>query len=306
MNKGGEGTRFPKRVGPQFYTTNWLGLRVTVMDGMGEHRRLEEYGLELIRRAHILLRYVLFDQLDDPATMEMAAGTPRGPDFDFTTSHFIFAGRWGSGPLYIAWDTNILIDYFEHGAAIWTDDKLPDEMEDDLQSELECLQFIFALWAIRDIRFIVLPEVVDDAKKKLSREGRRRRIRALVEFTQALQLVSAVDPEEEIPRDGLLNLPDSVRDAALAKVPAGLDRRMITAAHRRGAHVFLTRDRGVLRAAEAFHPLGLTITSPGELFENLLVAGAFNCILNPHNSYWPLPDQQRVAHLIRALPDYEL
>ena len=306
MNESREGKRFPKRVGPQLYTTNWRGLRTAVMDGMGEHRRLEEYGLELIRHAHILLRYVLFDQPDDPATMAMAAGTPRGPEFDFTTSHFIFAGRRGFGPLYIALDTNILIDYFKHGAAIWTDGKFPDDMEEDLQSELECLQFIFALWVIRDIRFVVLPEVVDDAKKKLVQEKRRQRIRALIEFTHALQLVSAVDPEEEISRDGLLNLPDSIKDAALAKVPTGLDQRMVAAAHRRGVQVFLTRDRRVQRAAEAFRSLGLTITSPGELFENLLVAGAFNCVLNPQNAYWPLPDQQRVAHLIRALPDYEL
>lgn len=298
-------SRFPLRLGVQEYTTTWNGLRVHVIDGMAEHRRLEDYGIELLRTVHVRLREGLAS-LDENWFQTLCAASPMGPEFDFATSRDIFGGRLGSGPLYVAWDTNLLIDYFKHGSAMWRGAPFADDSDEELLGELECLQLITALWVIRDIRFVMLREVIDDAKKRLSRERRLDRIRAFEEFANAMRLVSSMEPGDEVTRDGLLVLPPSVLESALHQVPQGLDQRMVRAAYRSGAQVFLTRDRGVLRAQDFFRPLGLFIASPGDLFENLLGAGAFNCIPNTQLAYWPLPDQQRVAHLIMSLPDYDL
>lgn len=35
--------------------------------------------------------------------------------------------------------------------------------------------------------------------------------------------------------------------------------------------------------------------------EALFGCGAFNCMLEPECAYFPVPDQMRVGHLIRAL-----
>jgi hypothetical protein len=47
--------------------------------------------------------------------------------------------------------------------------------------------------------------------------------------------------------------------------------------------------------------LGLLIASPLDLLEQLTACGALLAILRPETVYWPLPDLQRAAHLIRAL-----
>ncbi len=52
------------------------------------------------------------------------------------------------------------------------------------------LQFLVALWVLRDIRFIILPTTITDAKRKLTQERRASRLNAFREFTSALQLVS--------------------------------------------------------------------------------------------------------------------
>lgn len=274
------------------------------MDFMTEHRRLEHYGVQLLQRTIKTLNEVL--PRDSSASVQaMHRGWSRGPDFDYAASYDLFLGRHGVGPLYVAWDTNILLDYFEHGANLWADTELPETIPEDHHSELECLQLVFALWVIRDVRIVVLNECIDDAKKQLREEQRSARVNAFEEFSHALRLTPD-GSEDQISRAGLLALPDSAFNDALASVPRGLDQRMVSAAYRSGAHVFLTRDKGVLQARARFRPLGLLITSPGDLFQGLLETGAFNCVLNPALAYWPLPDQQRVAHLIRALPNYSI
>ncbi len=276
------------------------------MDFMAEHRRLESYGVALLERTIATLNSVIPDDPSLPDAQAMHRSWVQGPEFNFADSAILFSGRRGSGPFYAVWDTNILLDYFEHGSRLWSGRELPTELDDEYLSDLECLQLVMALWAIRDIRFVVLRESVDDAKKKLSQERRLLRRNAFDEFACALVLTPDGDSGHNISRHGLLALPRTVFDDAMNNVPRGLDRRMVSAACRYGAHAYVTRDKKVLRAAPHFRSLGLSIISPGDLFESLLAAGAFNCVLNPQLAYWPLPDQQRVAHLIRALPDYDL
>lgn len=88
---------------------------------------------------------------------------------------------------------------------------------------------------------------------------------------------------------------------ALSHVPRGNDRELVRDALTKGMHIFLTRDKGVLRARDSLAPLGLLLTSPLDLVEALGAAGALHCLFEPQHLYWPMPDQERVSHLIKAL-----
>ncbi|NKE59966.1 hypothetical protein FXN61_25465 [Lentzea sp. PSKA42] len=79
---------------------------------------------------------------------------------------------------------------------------------------------------------------------------------------------------------------------------------LVEAAVRVGAFVFLNRDAKVLRNRDAFRPFGLLIASPLDLLEELFGRGAFHCMLAPQYAQWPMMDQQRVGHLIHALPEF--
>ena len=76
---------------------------------------------------------------------------------------------------------------------MWRDDGLPDSVGGDYAAELEGLQLVMALWVIRDIRFVILHQTINDAKKKLSEDRRSARLNAFHEFTSALRLVTEVE-----------------------------------------------------------------------------------------------------------------
>lgn len=83
------------------------------------------------------------------------SGTPvaEGPHFVYQDNPRLFLGRRGRGPLRVAWDTNLLIDYFEHGRALWENKSLPELVPGTYGEELEGLQIVMAVWILRDIRF---------------------------------------------------------------------------------------------------------------------------------------------------------
>ncbi len=143
---------------------------------------LEAYGVRLLNRVSRQLREAF-----DPPELTFA---PVGPDFDYASCPELFGGRRGRGPLTVVWDTNLLIDYFQHGRALWKDEPLPDELG-DYGDELEALQLIVAVWVIRELRFHILPRVLVDAKRKLSQKRRGERINALENFAAALRLVGS-------------------------------------------------------------------------------------------------------------------
>ena len=99
-------------------------------------------------------------------------------------------------------------------------------------------------------------------------------------------------------------VPTALLDCAVANVPRGFDQILIRNAVHRGIHVFMTMDKGILKQRQALKPFGLLLASPLDLLEELVACGAFHCMLEPHYAYWPMPDQMRVSHLIRALPDF--
>lgn len=260
----------------------------------GEPER-EAFGVRLLNQVSALLRA----EFDAPP-LPLA---PVGPEFGYDAHPALFCGRRGDGPLHIVWDTNLLIDYFEHGRALWESESLPT-LVPGYADELESLQLIVALWVIRDIRFHVLPRILVDAKRKLSERRLAERLNALDQFAAALRLVASGDQELDAPsRDGLLVLPKTELARALAHIPLS-DRALVADAVELGAHVFLTRDKDVLARKKELLLFGLVMASPGDLLEELVACGAFHCLWAPEYAYWPLPDQARVTHLLDALPEH--
>lgn len=128
---------------------------------------------------------------------------PAGPDFVYESAPGLFHSRMGRGPLFIAWDTNLLVDYFQFGRKLWEGGHLPDGLDEEHGSELEGLQLLIALWVLRDIRFMILPGTVTDAKKKLSQSRQ-------VDPDQVLQRGrdgGVVEPDGDQPR-AACNAPD--------------------------------------------------------------------------------------------------
>lgn len=221
-----------------------------------------------------------------------------GPHFVYENEPTLFSYRGGYGPLNIAWDTNLLIDYFNHGAALWRGEELVGS-EPTHSEQLEALQVIMALWVLRDIRMAILPgTVVDSRKAQVPADRQRRRSQALHQFFAAIDVIAG-DSTPILPP---LLLPANHLDEATLVVPEGGDRHLVRAAVRGGAHVFLTCDRKVLAAASALRPFGLLITSPQDLLEPLAASGALFCLTDPNRHlHWPIPDLQRVTKLMAAI-----
>jgi hypothetical protein len=253
---------------------------------------LEASGVRLLNRVSALIR----EAFPEPPAL---ASRPVGPHFEYRTCPGLFGGRRGGGPLDVVWDTNLLIDYFQHGRALWDVEPLPGGLG-DYGDELEALQLIITVWMIRDIRFHVLPRVLVDAKHRLSGERLAERRNALGRFAAALRLVALEDDEPVQDRAGLLPPNVGLRQI-LAGVPT-TDRALVADAIALGAHVFMTRDRGVLACRQALRPFGLLLASPSDVVEGLAACGALHGLLDRGYAYWPAPDSGRVTHLIKALP----
>ncbi len=259
---------------------------------IGSTDEREGIGLALLQKIAAIFRSEFGDipRLEPP---------PLGPQFDYSRSRELFGTRPGAGPLHIAWDTNLLVDYFDFGRALWEFDRLPAEAHD--RDELEALQFVMAVWVIRDVRFHILPRFLEDARKGLSEARRRRRAVALDAFEAALSHMG-YDPTEPVPTTGLL-LPDSAREYEVRKIGDPLDRLLVRQALHMGVHVFMTRDKRLISWGAALRPFGLWIASPGDLLEEFVACGALHCLIHPRgHAYWPIPDLTRVLFLLEALP----
>lgn len=225
-----------------------------------------------------------------------------GPHFVYQQSPSLFLGRRGRGPVRVAWDTNLLIDYFEHGQAIWEGASLPASVPGSYGEELEGLQIVLAIWILYDIRFYILRSTLRDARRVLSARRLEQRLQAFHEFASAVSFVAGRDDTREPPP---LVLPDTELRAALSAVPGGNDRRLVEECVRQHLHVFLTRDAKVLKARSALRPFGVYIGTPLDLLEELTAIGALHCLLDPRSSYWPAPRRERVAHIYHATLEAE-
>lgn len=256
---------------------------VTKFDGCDE--QLERYGVGLIQLAA--------NRLSKFRASTNGTVPPEGPQFRYDDGVELFCGRSGSGPLRIMLDTNIAIDVVEQGELLW--EGIPDA-SDERGEELEALQLLLAVWAMRDVRLYLPPVYYWDSKKPLAPERRRQRRAVLQEVAAALNL--AGEPSEH-PGVNELERETKLLKAVLADVPAGVDRTVVRQALVSDMHVVLTIDRGMRRAAPTLRCVGLQILSPQELLGPLAESGGLHCLIDPRTAYWPLPDQHRVSHLAR-------
>jgi hypothetical protein len=217
----------------------------------------------------------------------------------------VFGVRMGVGPLVVMPDTNILIGIREQfdeveGAMIvhplWSDrERLVDALRDLVQ-----------LWWWRDLRFVVSPQHLDDARKPLSLERRKAREDAVKELDRdfrergglesvvredvqlddvpcALHCISSSSPEQRLQAMKHWDWP---RDE--------LDRKLVKAAYGAGCHVFLTTDKGILKSHASLFQRGLAVLNPGQLLAGLDDSGELD---ETRGGHFLVPDLSTLSRL---------
>ncbi|MCL7367400.1 hypothetical protein [Streptomyces ardesiacus] len=227
--------------------------------------------------------------------------------FEYASAPQIFLQRAGSGPLHMAWDTNVLVDYLQFGKALWNDAELGIEdpkYADQVYAIGNILDPYYCFW---DIRIHLFDEILNDAKRELSIERQSRREHALNRFARALMFAEWSEEEDEqdygdssFAQEPLFHVEAAVpssgaRQRLVDALPNGHDRILVNEAIERGMHVFLTQDRGILRTAPLARSVGLLIVSPCDFIQLFDEAGI--SALN-----FPMPDLARISKVIEALP----
>lgn len=213
-----------------------------------------------------------------------------GGGFLYEDCPAVFLGRTGYGPLRMAWDSNILIDYAEFGDLMWDDDDFdPPISEPRYRAELVALNTLVQLWMVRDMRVRAPERQIDDCQRELDEAQWELRFRQLHHFLAALTCI-------ELDREVLENV------QPFDTLPRGSrgddwDASLVLEAVETGCHVFLTRDAGLRRrlsrpAREAF----MVIMSPSDLRQALADAGE----LGFGGDGFIFPDNHKWLHFMRA------
>lgn len=203
------------------------------------------------------------------------------------------------GPLVVALDSNVLIDLQEHGNPLLNGDS-PDGVDPAYAAELDALGTILDRWLLHDIRFIVTPRSLTDARH-MTQQFLDSRLPAVEAIAQSLayqlgdwayvapshQSLSSVGTEQGL--------------------PAGADRDLILEAQAVGSHVFLTRDRLVLERVSLMGPK-IAVVPPSWLAYALVAAGVESfgggtcgesaC---PYTISMPAPDMGKWGGLLSVL-----
>lgn len=168
----------------------------------------------------------------------------------------IFGRRTGWGPMRVAWDTNVLIDYAKYLGRHPVGDYEPSRRLDPvLAGELLCLNEFMRMWMVRDIRIYVTGAQAADGE--LSRTRRRLRDHQLAQIAAALECTGA---EEHGRTLAALQAPYWVVPTTLDEA----DRRIVSEAIRLECEVLLTRDKKILAHRRRLEGLGLRPMTPAE------------------------------------------
>nr|WP_300053730.1 hypothetical protein [uncultured Nocardioides sp.] len=170
------------------------------------------------------------------------------------------------GPLVVALDSNVLIDLQEHGEVLLEGEGLEElGLSEGYTRELAALADLLHIWLLHDIRFIVTPRSLTDAKKPNPNFAERRRptVQALADALAFQYGDWTADPPSatEVARVGQESgLPDSA------------DRDLVLEAQGVGAHLFITRDVRLLERVQlSGRPLHVSL--PSTLAGFLIQAG---------------------------------
>lgn len=208
-----------------------------------------------------------------------------GGGFDYGVSPGLFLGRVGVGPLRMAWDSNILIDWVEHGAALLRDGEPHDAGHEKVQEELTALGAVMALWFTRDIRVRPLPGQLKDFSRPAP-ERERQRAEHVLQMASALSCVGLEGEARPVRRSARWQAP-WIRPAR--------DRRLVEEAIVAGCHVFLTRDEGdILPHHSVLRTRGLVALTPLDLLTELLVSGELG---RPFGADGLVCDSHKAVHL---------
>lgn len=220
-------------------------------------------------------------------------GAEDGGAFWYEACPALFYDRRGAGPLRVALDTAILIDYGTFGGAIWSDQPFaPEIAEGEHRDEVLALAEIMHLWTLRDIRLHVFPRQLDDCKRAMSPSRAALRHRQIEQIGAALYClghdtdwVCAAEGEAWPGRPSLTSLPD------------GVDRELVADTYEAGCHVFLTRDKQLLRKEHIVSPLWVRVLSPSQLLADLDAAGECS---REQMGHLLLPDSHKYIHVMGA------
>lgn len=191
-----------------------------------------------------------------------------GGCFDYPATPAIFLGRTGFGPLRLAWDTNVLIDWRDFGRTLLEDDEvLPPGLDSRHQEELVALGAVMTTtYTTRDVRILPLWRQRRDlgGSRSPGYRWQQERVYQLDEVASALQCVGLSD---EL-RKGYRPPPASWWRADVMKPSP--DRLLVEEAITRGCHVFLTRDRKILGCGSQIRRLGLVVIPPTGLLDAII------------------------------------
>ena len=216
-----------------------------------------------------------------------------GPSFEYDRIRDLVPTRQGVGPVWVAWDTNVLSLYERYGAAMWEGEELTVTGTDP--DEVEALSTLIFIWLWWDLRFVILEATATDAKKPRPAPLVAKRHRAMDGLSRALSL--GLDGTGGSPEARIRYMPPRVIDS----IPKGHDRVMVQDAFATGADVFLTIDKGILRRAAMLREQGLVVLSPTGLLDALVDAG-LDVASGPRQMGNGLaPDLGRMSALLEAL-----
>lgn len=236
-----------------------------------------------------------------PASLWPGAPDPRslartddldGGAFDYGSCSGLFFGRCGLGPLRVAMDTSVLIDYADFGAALRADERFDPRVPDPkYRCQLMALAEIMDRWMMRDIRLHVFDRQLTDCRRSMSAERASLREMQVAQLQSALRCLEQ-DTVDLRPPEGT-SWPGRPR---LTGLPANTDRELVEDAVEAGCHVFLTRDKELLKKADAVSACWVAVLAPIDLRDLLNEeAGSLTTAGN-----WPLPDTHKFVHVLGA------
>lgn len=192
------------------------------------------------------------------------------------------------GPLVVALDSNVLIDLQQYGDRLLDDD--PIDVEEGYAADLAGLSDLLDVWLLRDIRFLVTPRSLTDAKR-LDHRFLDRRLPAVVAIADSLAFQTN---DWSAPMIALSADSTTVKAGLETGLPHGADRDLVLEAQAVGAHAFLTRDQLVLNRVSLSGP-AMAVVAPKTLAAELLNAGVqpfdggtCDMVECPYQN-WPLP-----------------
>lgn len=234
-----------------------------------------------------------------------SAETSEGGGFQYEDCCEVFLGRNGYGPLRLAWDTNILIDYAKYGHLIWADDEFnPPVSGEGYREQLLALSEIMHLWMLRDIRIRMPLRQVSDAKLRLHNKPKKLRRQAIEQFRKEMKVrlwqleqfhsaLACISLDAEI--DANVEPFETLSDECSND---DWDRSLFEEAIATGCHVFLTGDRKLKRRLDRMaRDSYVAILSPTGLLDSLAksdelsVAKIGQCVM---------PDSHKFTHIMEA------